>query len=111
MNPLRRKLVLATWTPPKEGNIYGKLTLDTTQASSYLKYLRNKTGQKYPDPFYWPSHRKAISKTQPSMATSAGVIIPHQSVDVSFRLHLRAAAISPTPNLDAHTKTPFASRQ
>ena len=42
MNPLRRKLILATWRPPKEGNILGKMTVDTSVAQSYIQYLRNK---------------------------------------------------------------------
>src|SRR5437868_3292437 len=32
----RRKLAIATWGNPGEGNIYGKLTLDATEALAYL---------------------------------------------------------------------------
>ena len=43
---LRRKLAIATWTAPKEGNIYGKVTLDATEALKYLEHLRETTGEK-----------------------------------------------------------------
>lgn len=43
---LRRKLAIATWSNPREGNIYGKLTLDASEALAYLDYLRQTTGEK-----------------------------------------------------------------
>lgn len=43
---LRRKLAIATWGAPREGNIYGKLTLDVTEAQRYIKHLRETTGEK-----------------------------------------------------------------
>ena len=43
---LRRKLTIATWAAPREGNIYGKLTLDVTEAQRYIAEVREKTGQK-----------------------------------------------------------------
>jgi pyruvate dehydrogenase E2 component (dihydrolipoamide acetyltransferase) len=42
----RRKLAIATWGPPDEGNIYGKLTVDVTEALKYLEHLRVTTGEK-----------------------------------------------------------------
>ena len=46
MNPTRRKLAIATWSPPAEGNIYGKLVLDVSQAMIYVEHLRKKDGEK-----------------------------------------------------------------
>lgn len=43
---LRRKLAIATWAAPREGNIYGKLTLDVTEAKRYIEHLRETTGEK-----------------------------------------------------------------
>lgn len=43
---LRRKLAIATWTAPREGNIYGKVTLDATKALAYIEHLRATTGEK-----------------------------------------------------------------
>lgn len=45
-NSLRRKLAIASWRGPTEPNIYGKLTLDATEAIAYLGDVRRRTGQK-----------------------------------------------------------------
>ncbi len=45
-NSTRRKLVIATWSAPREGNIYGKLTVDMTEALAYIAHLRERTGRK-----------------------------------------------------------------
>lgn len=42
----RRKMAIATWSPPREGNIYGKLTLDVGDALAYLEHVRRTTGEK-----------------------------------------------------------------
>ena len=42
----RRKLAIATWAAPREGNIFGKLTVDMTDAMSYLQWVREETGEK-----------------------------------------------------------------
>lgn len=42
----RRKLAIATWGPPDEGNIFGKLTVDATEAMAYLAHIRETTGEK-----------------------------------------------------------------
>jgi pyruvate dehydrogenase E2 component (dihydrolipoamide acetyltransferase) len=46
MNSTRRKLAIATWGPPDEGNIYGKLTLDAGEAQRYVDHVRATTGEK-----------------------------------------------------------------
>ncbi|MFU8805925.1 MAG: 2-oxo acid dehydrogenase subunit E2, partial [Bradymonadaceae bacterium] len=43
---LRRKLAIATWSAPGEGNIYGKITLDMTEAQRYIAHARETTGEK-----------------------------------------------------------------
>lgn len=42
----RRKLAIASWTAPSEGNIYGKLRLDCTNVLRYIDHLRATTGEK-----------------------------------------------------------------
>lgn len=42
----RRKLAIATWSRPTEGNIYGKMTLDATNALAWLAHLRETSGEK-----------------------------------------------------------------
>lgn len=83
---LRRKIAIATWASPKEGNIYGKITSDMTNALSYIEYLRNLSGEKI-------SITHLIGKAA-GMALAQcpdvngriflGRYIPHQSVDISF---------------------------
>ncbi|HHH11751.1 MAG TPA: 2-oxo acid dehydrogenase [Sorangium sp.] len=46
MNSTRRKLAISSWSSPREGNIYGKLTLDASQALAYLEALRERSGEK-----------------------------------------------------------------
>lgn len=43
---LRRKLAIASWRPAREGNIYGKVTVDATEALAYLDDVRERTGEK-----------------------------------------------------------------
>lgn len=42
----RRKLAIATWSSPREGNIYGKLTVDATLALEYIAAVRAASGQR-----------------------------------------------------------------
>jgi pyruvate dehydrogenase E2 component (dihydrolipoamide acetyltransferase) len=46
MNSTRRKLAISTWDAPREGNIYGKLTVDIDEALAYIAWLREQTGEK-----------------------------------------------------------------
>jgi len=45
-NSTRRKLAIASWAAPKEGLIYGSLSIDTTEAQRYIDYLRETSGLK-----------------------------------------------------------------
>ena len=45
-NSVRRKLSIATWSAPREGNIYGKLTVDVSEAQVYIAHLRRTSGEK-----------------------------------------------------------------
>lgn len=42
----RRKLAIATWSSPAEGNIYGKLVVDATELVRYIDHVRETTGEK-----------------------------------------------------------------
>jgi pyruvate/2-oxoglutarate dehydrogenase complex dihydrolipoamide acyltransferase (E2) component len=46
MNSTRRKLAIATWKAPAEGNIYGKLTVDVDDALQYIEWLKHQSGEK-----------------------------------------------------------------
>jgi len=41
---LRRKIAIATWDSPREGNIYGKLVVDVRPALAYIQTLREQHG-------------------------------------------------------------------
>ena len=45
-NSTRRKLAISTWDAPREGNIYGKLTVDAENLMDYIQQKRESTGQR-----------------------------------------------------------------
>lgn len=46
MTSTRRKLAIATWSPPAEGNIFGKVTIDVSEAVRYIQHVHETTGEK-----------------------------------------------------------------
>jgi pyruvate/2-oxoglutarate dehydrogenase complex dihydrolipoamide acyltransferase (E2) component len=42
----RRKLAIASWSAPQEGNIYGKLQLDAEEVVRFLDHVRATTGER-----------------------------------------------------------------
>lgn len=89
-NSVRRKLAIASWSPPKEGNIYGKLTVDVSQAKAYLAWVREETGLKVTI-----THLvgKAVAVALSRAPGLNGVIrfgryVRHDSVDISFLVAL-----------------------
>lgn len=90
MNPLRRKLVLSTWSAPREGNIYGKLTLNASHALAYIEEQSRITGQKLTmTHFVGCAIAKAIKAT-PSINgfIRFGRFYPHEQVDISYLIAL-----------------------
>lgn len=86
----RRKLAIASWDGPREGNIYGKLSLDATNALAYLEKLRKETGEKVTI-----THLigKAIGVALSQAPTLNGRIVwgryePFPTVDVAFLVAL-----------------------
>lgn len=107
MNPLRRKLVLATWKAPAEGNIYGNLQLDTSKALSYITYRRIQSGKKITlTHFIGRAIAEAISKTPAVNGyIKWGRFYPHDSVAISFLIALDGGSdLANTKISDAHTK-------
>jgi pyruvate/2-oxoglutarate dehydrogenase complex dihydrolipoamide acyltransferase (E2) component len=89
-NSIRRKLAISTWKAPAEGNIYGKLTVDVTEAQRYLAWLREKTGLKVTI-----THLvgKAVAQALAKAPGLNGVIrfgryVRHKTVDISFLVAL-----------------------
>lgn len=87
---LRRKIAIASWSSPKEGNIHGKLTMDMSNALAYINHLRTTTGKKI-------SITHLIGKAA-GMALAEcpdlngriflGRYIPHETADVAFLVSL-----------------------
>lgn len=89
----RRKLAIASWDDPHEGNIYGKLTLDVTRALAYIEELRKSTGEKVTI-----GHlvAKAVGVALSQAPTLNGRLvfgryIPHSTVDLSFLVAMEGA--------------------
>lgn len=87
---VRRKLSIASWSAPNEGNIYGKLTLDATQALAYLEHLRATTGEKVTLTHFVG---KAVAQALAHAPGLNGVIrlgtyVQRSSVDIAFLVAL-----------------------
>ncbi len=89
-NTVRRKLAIATWSAPREGNIYGKLTVDATAALAYVEHLRKETGEKIT-----LTHLvgKAVAMALAEAPGLNGVIrfgrfVPHPTVDIAYLVAL-----------------------
>jgi pyruvate/2-oxoglutarate dehydrogenase complex dihydrolipoamide acyltransferase (E2) component len=86
----RRKLAIASWSSPREGNIYGKLTLDMTDALKYMQYLREKTGEKITITHLVGKAVGMALKSAPDVngRLFLGCYIPHETADVAFLVSL-----------------------
>ena len=94
MNSTRRKLAIATWSAPSEGNIYGKLTLDATQALAYVAWLREKTGEKVTVGHLMGKALAMAMKNAPGLNGRIvwGKYVPHETVDITFLVALEGGA-------------------
>jgi pyruvate dehydrogenase E2 component (dihydrolipoamide acetyltransferase) len=90
----RRKLAIATWSDPREGNIYGKLTVDATEALAYLDHLRRTTGEKVTVTHLVGKAVGEALKKAPSLNgfLRFGSYVPHETVDVSYLVALEEGA-------------------
>ncbi len=89
-NNVRRKLAIASWSPPREGNIYGKLTIDATEALAYLDWLRQKTGEKVTLTHLVGKAVAMALKEAPGLngVIRFGRFVPHPAVDISYLVAL-----------------------
>ena len=90
----RRKLAIATWSAPREGNIYGKLTVDMTESLRYIEHLRRTSGEKIT-----VTHLvgRAVAEALAHAPGLNGRIflgryIPHKTVDISYLVALEEGA-------------------
>ncbi len=90
----RRKLAIATWGSPREGNIYGKMTLDATDVLERLASLSNEHGVKITmTHFVGKIVAEALARS-PGLNgfLRFGVYHQHETVDVSFMVNIGEGA-------------------
>src|ERR1700688_493735 len=87
---LRRKLAIATWSSPREGNIYGKLCVDMTNALKYIEHLKTTVGQKITITHLVGKAAAMALRESPDLngRIFMGKYIPHKTVDLSFLVSL-----------------------
>lgn len=83
---LRRKMAIATWSAPREGNIYGKLSIDMSNALSYLSYLRKLYEEKVTITHMIGKAAGLAFAQCPDIngRIFLGKYIPHKTVDIAF---------------------------
>jgi len=86
----RRKLAIATWSRPTEGNIYGRLAVDVTETKRYLAWLRKKSGEKVGITHFVG---KAIAEGVKEAPSLNGVIRfsrfkAHDSIDICYLVNM-----------------------
>jgi len=91
---VRRKLAIATWGAPREGNIYGKLTLDATNVLLWLEHIRETTGEKVTITHFVG---RAIGEALANAPSLNGYLrlnryIPHKTVDIAYLVALEEGA-------------------
>lgn len=83
---VRRKIAIASWSSPREGNIYGKISLDVGNALEYIEHLRKISGLKITIT-HLVGRACGLALAQcPDLngRIFLGKYIPHKTVDLSF---------------------------
>src|SRR5580704_15576098 len=83
---VRRKIAIASWSSPKEGNIYGKVTIDMSKALEYIEYLRKMSNLKITITHLVGKASALALAACPDLngRIFLGRYIPHKTVDLSF---------------------------
>lgn len=86
----RQKLAIASWSAPQEGNIYGKLTVDATQALAYIEHLRAKHDVKVTLTHLVGKAAGEVMRQAPSLngTIALGAYRPFKTVDIAFLVNL-----------------------
>lgn len=90
----RQKLAIATWSPPSEGNIFGKLVLDCTEANAYIAWKRETTGEKV-TMTHFVGKACAMALAQASDLNSVirlGRLVRRRTVDIAYLVALEEGA-------------------
>jgi len=86
----RRKLAIATWGPPREGNIYGKLVVDAGPALAWMDYVKETTGAKLTMTQFVGKAVGLALADAPGLNGKLlwGAYVPHETVAVSYLVAL-----------------------
>jgi len=86
----RRKLAIATWGPPREGNIYGKLVVDAGPAVAWMDYVKETTGKKLTMTQFVGKAVGLALADAPGLNGKLlwGSYVPHETVAVSYLVAL-----------------------
>lgn len=86
----RKKLAIATWSTPTEGNIFGKLILDLSKTLPYIEYVQRTKGQKISITHIVGSALAKALKSAPDIngRIFLGRHVPHKSADIAFLVSL-----------------------
>lgn len=86
----RRKLAIASWSAPSEGNIYGKLTIDATKALRYIEDVRARTGEKITMTHLVGKAAALALRKAPTLNGRIlfGKFVPRDTVDVCYLVAL-----------------------
>ncbi len=87
---VRRKLAIATWSAPREGNIYGKLTVDASNCLKYIDEKREQTGLKVTMTHVVGAAVGRALAASPGLNgfIRLGKYVQHKTVDVAFLVAL-----------------------
>jgi pyruvate/2-oxoglutarate dehydrogenase complex dihydrolipoamide acyltransferase (E2) component len=93
-NNTRRKLAIASWSAPREGNIYGKLTIDATEALAYLEWLKATSGTKVTITHLVGKAVALALREAPGLngVIRFGRFVPHPTVDIAYLVALEEGA-------------------
>ena len=82
----RRKMAIATWSTPREGNIYGKLTLDVGEVLDYITWARATSGEKITITHVVGKAMGLALAQAPGLngRIVLGRFVPFESVDIAF---------------------------
>lgn len=85
-NRLRRKLAIASWSAPREGNIFGRLTVDADEALAWLAATRERTGEKVTLTHLVGAAVARALAAEPSLNGTIrfGRFVPHDQVNITF---------------------------
>ncbi len=83
---LRRKVAIASWSAPKEGNIYGKMCIDMGNALKYIEYMRRNFNEKITITHLVGRAAGLAFRECPDLngRIFLGRYYPHKTVDIAF---------------------------